>query len=223
MATIERAAERVMENRIQPQRTASDPMDAMKMFGAMMEFTKNIRADAMEQIKLEMGMKPAEESREDSLMGTVNTVGQLILEFMRGRQNPGVYQQPQPAAHPVMPQQPVETVSQPSEVPMIQPQIIASLTDEERRLYVPAAAMLQRFKSPLLTLAAREPMTDRARADELCAFIPDVYADTMLGYCGLVESKGLPALELIGPEFVTEQWANIVRELKKTLQEKYQM
>jgi hypothetical protein len=221
IAAIERAAEKttraVLDSMgIRPGTAANpDPMAQLNNMETMLVFMDRLEDRAQRMAERRLGIQPKEEQSE-GIMGTVNTIGALLLEMMKGR-NTVHAAQPMPYNPP-----PVGT-SAPSPQPAANPaeQIAAKLTEDEKQMLFLAVAGLRPFLGALLSLANRPGMTDEQRAAELSGYIPDACAAPMIALIGMKDRLGLDVLSLIGPQFATPQWGAILDNLKGILHEKY--
>lgn len=221
IAAIERAAEKTTRSVLesmgirQGSAPAADPMAQLSNMETMLVFMDRLEDRAQKMAERRLGIQPQEEKSE-GIMGTVNTIGALLLEMMKNRAPIQQTAQPMPGYAPTGTQPPSPpAAANPAE------QIAAQMTEEERGTVFPAVAGLRPFLGALLALANRPGLTDQQRAEELSSYIPDAYAGPMMALIGLKDRMGLDVLHLIGPQFATPQWSAILDHLRAIIHQKY--
>lgn len=193
-----------------------DPMDQLVQMEKILNFSNRLEERATEMAERRLGIKQPEEQEQAGVMGTVNIIGSLLLEFMKGRNQPQAQAMPanvQPFNQQPQPAQPVK------ENPAME--IIQQMTPEEKQNIQPVLRMLHPFKGMLLSLGSKPGLTADQKAEELAGFIPDAFAENMMALHALKIRLGFPALAIIDPAFATQEWGNIVDALATVLIEKF--
>jgi len=214
----ERTVEAIMTKYgIKPGVQQQNPMDQFQQMQIMMNFMKSIRADAMEDVKMSLGIaKPEPEEKELDTMGILGKVAAGFAEAWMNRPQPA-QPQPLPYAQPVA----APVVANPTRKEP--PAIYALMSEDEKSKILPALGMLNPWKSVLVELGQDHKKTEPEIAAELAGYIPDALADSMVALAGLAERHGVMTMALLDhPGLQTGRWVTILLELRRELRAKYE-
>jgi hypothetical protein len=225
-AAIDRAIENSLNQRlgngvisqapINPMQALNDQMTAVEM---QMNFMEKMEARVRRSIA---GQTESPEGGDDLSWGG------LIRELVKAAPGLIAAMRPAPASmnhQPIRPMPNVEMMPPPpapDQVPTHEGEamkIQESLSLEDRQLIGPAVEMLKPFTALLVRAASDQNRPAIKIADDLSGWVPPECYEAVIRLGQLTQERGPGMLGVIGHEFISERWSEIIQALARNLSE----
>lgn len=200
-----------------PMKAMTDQMNAVEMQWNFME--------KMEQRARRSLAGKLESDDQDGDLSWGSIIKELIkaapsfISALRPQAAPSQHYPPTPDPVDVTPKPPQS--SQPEQESRVIPEetvkIIESLSMEDRQLLSPAVEMLQPFTKMLLRAGANVSYRPQSIADDLTGWVPPECYQAVIRLGELARDRGPGILGVIGPEFISERWSEIIQGIAKNV------